>query len=278
VGNPAFVLVICSVAAILVVFVLHGLVARALSRRRHGRIVRLVDALVAKLVLVIYICVALVALVSLVAQFLPDDSSPFPPKRPWSPKKVFSRLLHHEKPRAGQPRGALADAFASIERDATLLKGIAQTHSIPPDYLRQLSVDAWQVWRHQKYNLSSDEPVLSAAQDLHAKSLYASRNPTGPFASILVKAIIHDERGGELQNVEVRYCMKGLLPYADRHRSFDDGGTPTTQRLPPGSYFFWVRRADYMVWANRTTASTSRQQVDLGVNGESERNVDLVAR
>lgn len=277
-GNPAFVLVICSVAAILVVFILHGLVVRALSRRRRGRVVRLVDALVAKLVLVIYICVGLAALVSLVAQFLPDDSSPFPPKTPWSPKKVFARLLRHEKPRAGQPHNALADAFASIDHDAALLKGIAQTHTIPPDYLRQLSVDAWQVWRHQKYNVSSDEPVLSAAQDLRAKSLYADRNPTDPFSSILVKATIHDERGGEIQNGEVRFCMKGLLPYADRHRSFDHGGTPATQRLPPGSYFFWVRRADYMLWANRSTASTSRQQLDLGVNGESERDVGLVAR
>jgi hypothetical protein len=278
VGNPAFVLVICSVAAILVVFVLHGLVMRTLSRPRRGRVARLVDAFVAKLVLVIYICVGLAALVSLVAQFLPDDSSPFPPKTPWSPKKVFSRLLRHEKPRAGQPQSALADAFASIDRDATFLRGIAQTHSIPPDYLRQLSVDAWQVWRHQKYHPSSDEPVLSAAQDLHAKSLYASRNPTNPFSSILVKATIHDEHGGEMQNDEMRFCMKGLLPYADRHRSFEHWGTPATQRLPPGSYLFWVRRADYMLWANRSAASASRQQLDLGVNGESERDIDLVAQ
>jgi hypothetical protein len=278
VGNPAFVLVICSVAAILVVFVLHGLVVRALSRARRGRVARLVDAFVAKLVLVIYLCVGLAAVISLVAQFLPDDSSPFPPKRPWSPKKVFSRLLHREKPRAGQPQNALANAFASINRDATLLKGIAQTHSIPPDYLHQLSVDAWEVWRYHKYHPSSDEPVLSAAQDLHAKALYASRNPNDPFSSILVKATIRDESGGEIQNNEVRFCMNGLLPYADRHRSFDHRGTPAAQRLPAGSYFFWVRRADYMLWANKSAASASRQQLDLGINGESERNVDLVAR
>ena len=277
-GNPAFVLVICSVAAILVVFVLHGLVMRALSRTRRGRVVRLIDALVAKLVVVIYICVGLAALVSLVAQFLPDVSSPFPPKTAWSPKRVFSRLLHHEKPRAGQPQNPLTDAFASIDRDATLLKGIAQTHSIPPDYLRQLSVDAWQVWHHQKYHLMSDEPVLSAAQDLHAKAVCASRNPNDPFSSILVKATIHDEHGGEVQNDEVRFCLNGLLPYADRHRSFAHRGTPAVQRLPPGSYFFWVRRVDYMLWANRSAASVSRQQLDLGVNGESERGIDLVAQ
>ena len=277
-GNPAFVLVICSVAAILVVFVLHGLVARALSRTRRGRVVRLLDALVAKLVLVIYICVGLAALVSLVAQFLPDDSSPFPPKRPWSPKKVFSRLLHHEKPRAGQPQSALADAFAGIDRDATLLKGIAQTHPIPPDYLHQLTIDAWEVWRHQKYHPSSDEPILSAAQDLRAKASYADRSPNDPFSSVLVKATIRDERGEGMQNHEVRFCLKGLLPYADRHRSFDQRGTPAIQRLPPGSYFFWVRRADYMLWANNAAASSSRQQLDLGLNGESEQEVDLVAQ
>jgi hypothetical protein len=278
VGNPPLVLVTCSVAVILVVFFLHGLVIKTLSRRRHGRIARLVDALVGKLVLVIYVCVGLAALMSLVAQFLPDDSSPFPPKQAWSPKKVFSRLLHHEKPRAGQSQGALAEAFASIDRDATLLKGIAQTHRMPPDYLRQLSVDAWQVWRHQKYHPSSDEPVLSAAEDLHVKSSYASRNPADPFSSILVKATIRDESGAPVQNDDVRFSLRGLLPYPDRHRSFDHPGTPATQRLPPGSYFFWVRRADYMLWANRSAPSASRQQVDLGVNGEPERDIHLVAR
>lgn len=276
-GNPAFVLVICSVAAILVVFVLHGLVVKALSRTRRGRVARLVDAFVSKLVLVIYICVGLAALVSLVAQLLPDDSSPIPPKRAWSPKKVFSRLLHHERPGAGQAQSALTNAIAGIDRDATLLRGIAQTHSIPPDYLHQLSVDAWEVWRHRKYHLPSDEPVLSAAQDLHAKALYASRHPNDPFSSILVKATIRDESGGEMQNNEARFCMKGLLPYADRHRSFDHQGTPSVQRLPAGSYFFWVRRADYMLWADRSAASASRQQLDLGVNGEPERDLDLVA-
>lgn len=277
-GNPPFVLVICSVAAILVVFVLHGLVMRGFSRRRRGRVVSLVDAIVAKLVLVIYVCVGLAALISLVAQFLPDDSSPFPPKTAWSPKKVFSRLLHHEKPRPGQPQSTLTNAFADIDRDATLLKGIAQTHRMPPDYLRQLSVDAWQVWRHQKYRLPSDEPVLSAAEDLHVKSTYASRNPADPFSSILVKATIHDESGGEVQNDEVRFCLKGLLPYPDRHRSFDHPGPSAAQRFPPGSYFFWARRADYMLWANRPASSADRRQVDLGANGEPERAIDFVAR
>jgi hypothetical protein len=230
------------------------------------------------LVLVTYLFAGFVALVSLLAQLLPDDSSPFPPTKPWPPKKVFSRLLHREKPRAGQPHGALADALASIDRDATLLKGMAQTHSIPSEYLRQLSVDAWQVWRNQKYHLPSDAPVLSAAEDLRAKSLYASRNPTDPFSSILVKVNIHDDRGGGVQNDEVRFCMKGLLPYPDRHRSFDHGGSPAARRLPPGSYFLWVRRADYMLWANRSAQPAGRQQLDLGVNGESEREVDLAAQ
>ncbi|MBW0000159.1 MAG: hypothetical protein JO015_13740 [Verrucomicrobia bacterium] len=277
-GNPPFVLVICSVAAILVVFFLHGLVMRAFSGRRQGRIAKLVDAIVAKLVLVIYVCAGFAALISLVAQFLPDDSSPFPPKRAWSSKKVFSRLLRREKPRAGQPQGALTNAFASIDRDATLLKGIAQTHPIPPDYLHQLSVDAWQVWRHQRYRLPSDEPVLSAAADLRVKSTYASRNPADPFSSILVKATIRDESGGEVQNAEARFCMKGLLPYPDQHRSFDHPGSPAAQQLPPGSYFFWERRADYMLWANRSALSASRQQVDLGINGEPKRDIDLVVR
>jgi hypothetical protein len=278
VGNPPLVLVICCVAAILVVFFLHGLVMRALARRPHGRIAKLVDALMAKLVLVIYVCVGLAAVISLVAQFLPDDSSPFPPRTAWAPKKVFSRLSRHAKPRPGQPQSALTNALTSIDRDAALLKGIAQTHRIPPDYLRQLSVDAWLVWRHRKYHLPSDEPVLSAAQDLHVKSSYASRNAADPFSSVLVKTTIRDESGGAVQNDEVRFCIKGLLPYPDRHRSFDHPGTPATQRLPPGSYFFWVRRADYMLWANRSTSSVSRQQLDLGVNGEPERDIDLVAR
>jgi hypothetical protein len=278
VGNPAFVLVICSVAAILVVFVLHALVRGAVSRTRRGFLVRLVDALVAKLVIVIYICVGLAAVVALAAQLLPDDASPLPPKTPWSPKKAFSRLLHHEKPRAGQPQSRFTDALSSIDRDAALLQEIARTHTIPPEYLRQLSVDAWQVWRHQKDPQSPDEMILSAAQDLRAKSLYASRNPANPFSSIPVKATIHDEGGGELQNYEVRFCLKGLLPYADRHRSFDRRGSPTMQQLPPGSYFLWIRRADYMLWANRSGTTVPRQELDLGANGESERNVDFLAR
>lgn len=277
-GNPASVLVISSIAAILVVFALHGLAGRAVSRRRRGFFTRLVDAFVAKLVLVIYLCVGLAALVALVAYFLPDDTAPFPPETPWSPKKAFSRLLHHEKPSGGQAQSGLADALASIEHDAAFLQDVAQTHSIPSEYLRQLSVDAWQVWRHQKYRQSPDELVLSAAEDLHTKSLYASRKPADPFSSLLVKAAIRDEHGGEVQNEEVRFCLKGLLPYADRHLSFDHSGSPAEQRLPPGSYFVWVRRTDYMLWVNRSGAPVNRQELDLGVNGESERTVDLSAQ
>jgi hypothetical protein len=89
---------------------------------------------------------------------------------------------------------------------------------------------------------------------------------------------VRDEHGEEVQNHEVRFCMKGLLPYADRHRSFDGRGSPAVRRLPPGSYFLWVRRADYMLWANRSGTAVARQELGLGVNGESERDVDLLAR
>ena len=276
-GNPASVLVISSAIAVLVVLALHGLVAKAAPHRRPGRLARLVEAIVGKLILAVYLLIGLTAILAFIIWIFSDHTPPVPPETAWTPKQAFATIFRYTKVRADSQDNA-AKVLEGIRSDTRELERLSQTYTIPPEYLLQLSADAWQVRRYRKNRGLPDELLQSAARDLRDKRLYASKNPMNPFGSVLVKVATRNGHGDEVPGLEVRYCLKGIRPYRDRQHSFERWSSPTAKQLPPGNYLIWVRRPDYMLWRDRSEATEVGKDVDVGADGASGLNLDLVTQ
>jgi len=183
------------------------------------------------------------------------------------------------KPVHDQMQTDIVQSLANIGENVKFLDVAIRRsrNQVPREYLESLSLDAELLKRLAKrdYNSESERTRLydglkEVESDLELKVTGPGRQG-GAEVVRLVEILVHARKGDQdVGAYEVWYVPKGLLREPSRFKRFDrltDPSAPTSMKVAPGNYFIWLSKGSSL---------TDRKPVDIGVQGEARREIDVV--
>jgi hypothetical protein len=164
-----------------------------------------------------------------------------------------------------------------IATDAMILQKFSLRSTMSPTYvhaldlvnqrLAQVAATANEVLTPPKQE-QLIQSLDDARSDLAAKASFAEKNPSDPFASVIVKITTRNKDKKEVSGYAVWFSSKVALQYNAEHRHFDHPSSPTSRPLPPGDYVFWTRSG--------SAEGPPKELRNLGIDGLLETSVDPV--
>jgi hypothetical protein len=171
----------------------------------------------------------------------------------------------------------VASRLQKIATDAMILQKFSLRSTMSPTYvhgldlvnqrLAQVAATANEALTPRKQE-QLIQSLDDARSDLAAKASFAEKNPSDPFASVIVKITTRNKDKKEVSGYAVWFSSKVALQYNAEHRHFDHPSSPTSRPLPPGDYVFWTRSG--------SAEGPPKELRYLGIDGLLETSVDPV--
>lgn len=172
-------------------------------------------------------------------------------------------------------KSRIARSLESIRENVEFLeKVMTPEKQIPTEYLEGVSLDAELLQKLAARKSTTAAQLKTLGQELKEVDSDLMIKVTGSRAggeiARVVEVFVHAKKGA--QNVsayQIWYVSKGWAKYPSHFKPFDrltDPSNPSSMKLAPGNYFIWLSKGQPV---------TSRQSADIGVNGETRREIDV---
>lgn len=174
-------------------------------------------------------------------------------------------------------KGDIANSLERISENVKFLDAVTNSNeSIPKEYLEGLSLDAElleSLVERKTTTRSGLKKLLDGLKEVDSNLALKVAGPRGGGEIVrVVEVLVHAKKGNKhVEAYQVWYVPRGWAKDPSRAKPFDkltnaDPNKPSSMKVAPGNYFIWLTKGRPV---------TPRQAANVGVNGETRREIEL---